>query len=492
MAAPSTSSEPVERHGRTVPRLWTPPLRELTPDTSYGFDVIDFARDVLQMPLTPWQEWLVVHMGELLEDGRPRFRRVLAMVARQNGKTHLLRVLTLYWMFIEAHPLIIGMSASRSLAKASWDDVDQTIKSIDFLRDEHVRTSYAADAEVIEIANGAEYKFAAANRRGARGRSVDRLILDELREHRSFEAYDASMYAMTARPSAQAVAITNQGDAQAVVLDALREPALEFIETGVGDERLGLFEWSAPPGAAPDDTEGLLQSNPNIGYFVSLDDKVREARSAMQAGGQALAGFRTEVLCQRVHLLDPCVEPELWDAANGAVAPSEARGRLSACLDVSLDGTHATLAVAAELDGITHVWIAGQWDNTADVAAGVQELVTRIKPVRLGWYPHGPSAMVAAEFGKLRLPRGCKAQSLDADNAAVCMGFADAVHNGVLKHDADPLLSAHIIAAQRQRKGDGWIFGRRGSGPIDAAYAAAGAVHLARTSPPPRPELVIV
>src|SRR5690606_18580935 len=122
MAAPSTSSEPVERHGRTVPRLWTPPLRELTPDTSYGFDVIDFARDVLQMPLTPWQEWLVVHMGELLEDGRPRFRRVLAMVARQNGKTHLLRVLTLYWMFIEAHPLIIGMSASRSLAKASWDD----------------------------------------------------------------------------------------------------------------------------------------------------------------------------------------------------------------------------------------------------------------------------------------------------------------------------------------------------------------------------------
>src|SRR5690606_4609120 len=223
-----------------------------------------------------------------------------AMVARQNGKTHLLRVLTLYWMFIEAHPLIIGMSASRSLAKASWDDVDQTIKSLDFLNDEHVRTSYAADAEVIQIANGSEYKFAAANRRGARGRAVARLILDELREHRSFEAYDASMYAMTARPSAQAVAITNQGDAQAVVLDALREPALEFIETGVGDERLGLFEWSAPPGAAPDDPEGLLQSNPNIGYFVSLDDKVREARSAMQAGGQALAGFRTEVLCQRV------------------------------------------------------------------------------------------------------------------------------------------------------------------------------------------------
>src|SRR5690606_9666580 len=264
LATPWMNCAPDDRLGITEPRLWTPPLRELTPETSYGFDVIDFANDVLEMPLTPWQEWLVIHAGELLPDGRPRFRRVLAMVARQNGKTHLLRVLTLYWMYSEGWPLILGMSASRSLAKETWDLVNQTITEVEVLKAEHKRTVFAADSEVIELTNGSQYKFAAANRRGGRGKTIDRLIMDEVRELRNFEAYDAASYAMTARPFAQLFAITNQGDADAVVLDSLREPAIQFIQTGEGDDRLGLFEWSAPPGAEPDDPVALRQANPNI------------------------------------------------------------------------------------------------------------------------------------------------------------------------------------------------------------------------------------
>src|SRR5690606_35544345 len=214
--------------------------------------------------------------------------------------------------------------------------------------------------------------------------------------------------------------------------------------------------------------------------------------AAMEAGREALTGFKTEELCQRVTLLDQIVEPDLWNRAKGAIIPSEARGNISLCLDVSLDGTHATLPAAAEIDGITHVWIAGQWDDTAQVFQGVQNLITQIQPQRLGWFPHGPCAMVAASFNKLRLPRGCKAESLDADLAAVCMGFADAVHSGILRHDDDPLLTAHIMAAQRKARGDSWVFGRRGSSPVDGAYSAAGAVHLARTARPPRPLLAVV
>src|SRR3954463_6298283 len=85
--------------GRIEPRVFTPPMRELTPETSYGFDVIAFARDVLNRPLDPWQEFVVIHACELLEDGRPRFRKVLVIVSRQQGKTELGVVLTLYWLF---------------------------------------------------------------------------------------------------------------------------------------------------------------------------------------------------------------------------------------------------------------------------------------------------------------------------------------------------------------------------------------------------------
>ncbi len=79
-----------------------------------------------------------------------------------------------------------------------------------------------------------------------------------------------------------------------------------------------------------------------------------------------------------------------------------------------------------------------------------------------------------------------------ADVNAVCMGFAERVRYMALEHTGDPLLDAHVRAATRIERGDGWRFGRKGTAQVDAAYAAAGAVHLARTLPPPRPPLALV
>jgi hypothetical protein len=54
-------------------------------------------------------------------------------------------------------------------------------------------------------------------------------------------------------------------------------------------------------------------------------------------------------------------------------------------------------------------------------------------------------------------------------------------------HPADPLLNAHIHAATKLRTGDGWRFGRIDGGQVDAAYAAAGALYLARMIPEETP-----
>lgn len=81
-----------ERHGVTLPRIFTPPLRPLTKETSNGFAVIAFAEIMLHVHLYPWQQWLLVHALELLEDGSYRFRKVIVLVARQNGKTTLMGV----------------------------------------------------------------------------------------------------------------------------------------------------------------------------------------------------------------------------------------------------------------------------------------------------------------------------------------------------------------------------------------------------------------
>jgi hypothetical protein len=83
---PPASSPPSARLAGSVrPRLFTPPQRPLTRRTTKGFDVIQFA-EIIGEPLLPWQQWLVKHALELTPDGTYRFRTVLVLVARQNGK----------------------------------------------------------------------------------------------------------------------------------------------------------------------------------------------------------------------------------------------------------------------------------------------------------------------------------------------------------------------------------------------------------------------
>ena len=58
----STSSAPSELLGSTTPRLWTPPLRELTPETSTGSTSSTSPATSLGTPLDPWEEWAAIHV----------------------------------------------------------------------------------------------------------------------------------------------------------------------------------------------------------------------------------------------------------------------------------------------------------------------------------------------------------------------------------------------------------------------------------------------
>lgn len=489
-----------------MPRIWTPPLRELTPATSFGFDVIDFAEEI-GWPLDEWQQWLAIHIGELLPDGRPRFRFVLALVARQNGKTLLCRVLTLYWMFVERVPLILGTSTSRDTAKVSWREVIEMAEGVELLREAlgATHTREVIGEEAFFNTYGSKYRFAAPNRRAGRSLTIHRLIMDELREHKTRDAYDAAIPAMNAVADAQAVAITNQGDANSVVLDELREAALEYIETGVGDPRLGIFEWSAPNGCEPTDPQALALANPNLGDRVLLDSLMGEAIRAQRAGGEKLARFRTEFLCQRVTLLDPAIEPGSW-ALAGTESPldmAEHRDRLALCYDVAPEGTHATLMAAVTLDGITSVEVVKRWTGygcTKSMRAELPGLVEKLRPRVVGNFPGGPAAAVAVDLAGRKgrsawPPRRVRLEELTTEVPAACMGLSALVDAGEIQHPKDDMLNAHVENTQRLRRGEEglWIFTRRGTKPVDASYAMAGAVWLSRRLPNPlAPVLALV
>lgn len=484
----------------------TPPLRELTWETSYGFDVIDFAEEI-GYPLDEWEQEAVIRGGELLPDGRPRFRFLLIIVARQNGKTLLCRILTLYWMFIEKHPLVLGTSTSRETAKESWRQVIDMAEGIDILMEElpsqHTREQIGEETFWNE--HGSHYRFAAPNRRAGRSKTVHRLILDELREHKNRDTYDAAVNAGNAVYDFQAWAITNQGDLNSIVLDELRESAMEFIETGNGDPRLGLLEWSAPNGCDPTDIQGLAMANPNLGHRIDADALMGQAIQAKRAGGETLARFRTEILCQRVSMLDAAIDEDSWKASalsdNELIDLTEHKRQLVMCYDVSMDGSHITLVAAARIDGLIYVEVVKVWNGfgaTKQFRIDLPELVERVRPRTVGWFPNGPGAAVAADLKKRDgrrpwPPRRVEVAELNsAETPAVCMGLAEQVLADEIRHPNDEMLNAQIYQTQKLTRGDMWVFTRRGNSPIDGTYALAGAVHLARTLRPAPPPLHVV
>jgi hypothetical protein len=502
---PSWTNSTPGVYGSPIPRIFTPPLVTgdpgpcicgcaLTPATSWGFDLIDFAEEI-GWPLDPWEQWAAIHMGELKPNGDPRFRFVLILVARQNGKTTLCRVIVLYWMFIERHSLILGTSTTRDMAKVSWRETIEMAEGVDLLRDalEEPHTREVIGEEAFFNVYGSHYRFAAPNRRAGRSLTVRRLILDELREHKNWDAHDAAVNAMNAVPDAQTIAITNQGDSNSVVLDSIRGSAIEFMETGLGDPTLFIAEWSARNGADPTDLKALAAANPNLGHRIPVDALMGQAIRAKRAGGEQLARFRTEVLCQRVTLLDPAIDPDLWRecGTDDPLDLAEYRRSLVLAYDIALDGNHATLLAAVTIDDITHVEIVKRWIGfgaSNAMKADLPELVERLRPRTVASLPKGPTAGVSVDLGRRKgrspwPPRRVTLEEMSEQDApAMCMSLEKLVEAGQIRHPRDEMLTAHVERTQKLRRGaEGlWTFTRAGDLPVDATYALGLSVWYSR------------
>ena len=460
-------------HGITEPRLYTPPLRTLTRRTSKGYEVAEFA-EMIGEPLLPWQRWAAIHALETVPGGDFRFRVVVILVARQNGKSNLKRLVSLWRLYIDGARLVLGVAQDVSLAREQWGMCLETIQaSPDLSAELDGRPRRVNGDEWFRVKMGGRYKIAAANRSAGRGLSIDELNIDELREQRSWDAWSALSKTTMARRNSQIWCMSNAGDDQSVVLNQLRDAALSER-----DPSIAVFEWSAPDDCELDDPRAWRQANPGLGYTVSES----AIRTALATDPPAV--FRTEVLCQRVDQLQGAIDITGWRACEDPQGTMDAhRKRLAACIDVARDGEHVTLAVAAkQADGVVRVEIVKAWPTTDAVRAELPELLGKMRPKVVGWFPGGPAGGLAPLMRQVK----SSVELTGGKAAEACQGLADLVRTRGILHPGDPLLDAHIKAAERLPSGDGWRFGRKGSNAhVDAAYAAAGAVYLALSMPQP-------
>jgi hypothetical protein len=475
--------------GRVEPRLWSKPLRPLTRHTTRGFEVIDFA-EMIGRPLLPWQKWLVKHALELNPDGTYRFRTVLVLVARQNGKSDVKRTVSLWRLYLDEAMCILGIAQDLALARKQMNLSVSTIFDSPDLATEYAGTRKANGDEYFWLDDGSlpknaptemhpMYIIRAANRRAARGLSIDELNIDELREQTDWDAWSAASKATLARAYAQIWCMSNQGDDTSVVLNQLRDAALSGR-----DPQIGLFEWSAPEGCALDDPKAIAQANPGLGTVIQLPAIL----SAL--GTDPPNVYRTEVLCQKVDILDGPFDIEAWKRCVDPTMKAPAGRNVVACFDRSEEG-HSTLAVC-ELgsDGLPRVAIRKAWTSDDAVRAELPALLGELRPMVLAWYPAGPAAALATilrpktKDGRLQPGRIKVVELVGGKAAEAVQGFADLMKGGGIVWNGDPLLDAHVRGSQKQPAGDGGFkIVRRGGGNVEAAYAAAGAIQTALTNP---------
>lgn len=460
--------------GVVEPRLYTPPLRPLNRRTSRGFEAIDFNRKA-GTPFLPWQEWLSVHALELTPDGRYRFRIVLVLVARQNGKSTWKRGVTAYRMFLDDARLVVGIAQELSTAQDQWQQTLDTIEADPDLAAELDVVRKVNGQHSFRLHSGARYLIKASNRRAARGLArVAEVNFDELREQQRWDTWSAVSKTTTANPFGMLVAMSNAGDASSVVLNQLRDAALAGLDPSVG-----IFEFSAPDGCELDDPQAWREANPSLGYTISED----AIRTSLTTDPPAI--FRTEVLCQRVDSIEDVVDAAAWKAtadARGKLSDYDA-DRLAVCYEVAEDGNHATLVGATLMrDGRVRTAVIRAWKSAAAARAALPGILDKLEPGLIAWFPSGPTNAHATLFAG----RENVLELTGRKQQAACQGLVDVVRARRLVHPGDPLQTAHVAGVRKILNTDGGFrFERLGGGHTDAAYATAGAVHAALVMPEP-------
>lgn len=558
--------KPKVRLGKTTPRIFTPPLVTgepgpcgcgcaLTPTTSLGFSVVDFAAEIVFRPLLPWQRWLLIHAMELLPDGTLRFRNVVVLVARQNGKSTLSQILALWSMYVLGRRVVLGTAQDLDTAEEVWQGAVDLVEELDD-EDEPVRPElHELKGRVIAVngkkalvlKTGERYKIKAANRKAGRGLSGDLIFLDELREHQNWDAWGAITKTMMARPHAQVWCLSNAGDITSVVLAYLRKLAhkalgdpdgicdddktaeptafdaamsaerdvdlgdLEVSDLMVEEADLFLAEYSAAPGCDVWDRDQWTQANPSMNHDMGEGAGLTERSIASAAATDPEWVFRTEVLCQWP---DGAIQgpwaPGSWEATTNKLrrTPSGEEyvaeddrivGDVCAAVTVSRDRSRAHIAFAGRrADGVRQVEVVASRPGVEWVQGWLMDGQRRGRVESVTGQGRG-----AQESDLLNALAADKAFTIPVvpvvgpDLPAAFGQAYDALRDGVVRHNPQPLVDVPAATAATKDLGKVWVIDDRAS-PVDVAPLNAWVFALWLLSrptkfvppPPPPPKAV--
>jgi hypothetical protein len=451
----------------TAPRIHSP-LNDLP---SRGFELIDFADQIIDGGFMPWQKWLAEHSLKVKPDGRYFHPVTVASVARQNGKSTYMMARIMMGLFhwdeslqvSTAHRLVTSLEQFRAIVQIIEENAD--------LANQVKRIRWQHGAEEIQTLKGNRFIIKAGGS-AARGLSKPETIhMDEIRELHDMETFAAMRYTLMAAKNPQVNCFSSAGDSHSMVLNQLRERGLAAA-SGASDD-VGYFEWSAPTDEIS--LENAAFANPGLNITIHPDN----IRAVFNDPPDVVM---TEVLNRWVQTISSVVGAKEWQECGDETIDLDEDKLTWMAIDISPDRKHAALVAAQKLGSESFiVKLLHTWENTIQLddraIANDAASYCRKYPIEYLLYSRRTSGAVAARMQ----PAGIPIHDMDSDYPQSCDELLGAINSHRLKHRNQALLTEQILSAVQLRRGDGgWVIGRRASGTaVCAAVASALVTHFA-------------
>jgi phage terminase large subunit-like protein len=392
-----------------------------------------------------------------------RKKTALVLVARQNGKTHLARMLILSHLFLWGSKNVLGMSSNRNMALDTFRQVAFTIEDNQFLKDQVRQIRLANGQESISLLNGARYEIAAATRDAPRGKTADFLYIDELREWTQ-ESFTAALPVTRARPNAMTLMTSNAGDGFSTVLNDLRERCLSYPP-----DNLGFYEYSAPQHSKITDRKAWAMANPALGHLIT-EQTLEESVST-----NSIEATKTEMLCMWV---DSTVSPFAYgsiEQCSDSNLKIPVGPQTIMAFDIAPTRRSGALVMGQVQDGKIAVGLAQLWHSDIAIdeikmASDINEWARKYHPTTICYDKYATQTIATRlEQSGWRM--------VDVSGQAfyqACSDLADGLANSRVVHSGQAELVQHLNNCAAKTNDAGWrIIRRKSAGDVTAAISLA-------------------
>ena len=216
-------------------------------------------------------------------DGVRKYRELILIVARKNGKSALGSALALYMLMAdgEAGPEIVSAATKKDQAKIIWSEAKRMVKKSPVLS-KRIRPLVA---ELISDYNDGSFKPLSSDSNTLDGLNVHCSLIDELHAIQDKNLYDVIVDGMTAREQPLSIITTTAGTVREGIFDLKYDECEKIINgysdpDGYHDERVLPIIYELDKREEWTDSKAWKKANPGLGTIKSIDQLAQKVKKA--------------------------------------------------------------------------------------------------------------------------------------------------------------------------------------------------------------------